>query len=115
MEGKKVLGIQEKKEFLYIYKGRKQQTTRGWRLIIPRNFNLKGMSAIEALFHEAHDQTGHVGFLKTYSHLQDKYSWIGQYQDTKEFVSTCNTCQLSKETTQLLVGLLTALAVPQRP
>jgi len=27
--------------------------------MIPRNFNLKGMSAIEALLHEAHNQTGH--------------------------------------------------------
>jgi len=115
MEGKRIPGIQEKEGFLYIYKGRKQQTTGGWRLIIPRNFNLKGMSAKEALLHEAHDQTGYGGLVKTYSYLQDKYSWIGQYQDTKEFVSTCNTCQLSKGTTQLPVGLLTPLAVPQRP
>jgi len=115
MEGKKIAGIQEQKGFLYIYKGRKQQTTGGWRLIILRNFNLKGMSAIETLLHEAHDQTGHGGFLKTYSYLQDKYSWIGQHQDTKEFVSTRNICQLSKGITQLLVGLLTPLAVPQRP
>jgi len=79
MEGKKVPEIQEKEGFLYIYKGRKQQTTGGWRLIIPRNFNLKGISAKEALLHEAYDQTGHEGFLKTYSYLQDKYSWIGQY------------------------------------
>jgi len=72
------------------------------------------MSAIEALLYEAHDQTGHGGFLKIYSYLQDKYSWIGQYQDTKEFVCTCNTCQLSKGITQVLVGLLTPLAVPQK-
>jgi len=115
MERKRVPGIKEKEGFLYIYKGKKQQTTGGWRLIIPRNFNLKGMSAIEALLYEAHDQTGHGGFLKIYSYLQDKYSWIRQYQDRKEFVSTCNTCQLSKGITQLLVGLLTPLAVPQKP
>jgi len=29
MEGQKIPGIQEKKGFLYIYKGRKQQTTGG--------------------------------------------------------------------------------------
>jgi len=115
METKRVPGIQEKEGFLYIYKGRKQQTIGGWRLIIPRNFNLKGMSVIEALLHEAYDQTGYGGFLKRYSHLPDKYSWIEQYQDTKEFVSTCNICQLSKRTTQLPVGLLTLLAVPQKP
>jgi len=92
MERNRVLGIQEKEEFLYIYKERKQQITGGWRLIIPRNFNLKGMSAIEALLHEAYDQTGHGGFVKTYSYLQDKYTWIGQYQDTKEFVSSYNRC-----------------------
>jgi len=115
MEGKKVPGIQEKEGFIYIYKGKKQQTTGGWRLIIPRNFNLKDMSAIKALLYEAYDQTGYGGFLKTYSYLQDKYSWIGQYQDTKEFVASCNTCQLTKGTIQLPVGLLTPLAVPQRP
>jgi len=73
------------------------------------------MLAIEALLYEAHDQSGYGGFLKTYSYLQDKYSWIGQYQDTKEFVSTYNTYQLSKATTQLPVRLLTPLAVPQQP
>jgi len=74
MQGKKIPGIQEKEGFIYIYKGRKQQTTGGCRLVIPRNFNLKGMSAIEALLYKAHDQTGHEGFLKIYLYLQDKYS-----------------------------------------
>ena len=114
-EGNSAVGIQEKKEFFYTYRRTRGNANGGWRLIIPRNLNLRGMSAIEFLIQEAHDQTDHGGLGKTYSYLHDKYSWINQYQDTKEYIASCNICQLSKGTTQLPVGLLTPLAVPQKP
>jgi len=87
----------------------------GWRLIIPNTFNIKGISAKEFLLHEAHNNTGYGGLQKTYSYLTEYYSWVDSYQDTQEFVASYNTCQLTKGTTQLPVGLLTPLTVPTRP
>jgi len=98
-EGNPATETKEKEGFFYTYRRTRGQANGGWRLIIPRNLNLRGMLAIESLIQEAHDQTGHGGLRKTYSHLQDKYSWINQYQDTKEYVASCNTYQLSKGTT----------------
>jgi len=98
-EENQAAGTKEKEGFFYTYRRTRGHENRGWRLIIPRNLNLRGMSPIEFVIQEAHDQTSHRGLGKTYSHLQDKCSWINQYQDTKEYVASYNTCQLSKGTT----------------
>jgi len=49
----KMSEMQIKHGFLYGYK------RGGWKLIIPDNFNIKGMSAKEFLLYEAHNNTGH--------------------------------------------------------
>jgi len=80
-------------------------------LIIPSTFKIKGILAKEFLLHEAHNNTGHGGLQKTYSYLTEYYSWVDFYQDIQEFVASCNICQLTKRSIQLLVGLLTPLTV----
>jgi len=108
-KGGQISEMQIKDSFLYGYK------RGGWKLIIPDNFDIRGMSAKEFLLHEAHNNTGHGGLQKTYSYLTEYYSWNGSYQDTQKFVFSYNLCQLTKGTTQLPVGLLTPLTVPTRP
>jgi len=110
-KGQKVTGIEIRDEFLY----RHRRAQKGWRLIIPDHFKIQGMLAKEFLLYEAHNSTGHGGLQKTYSYLTENYSWNGSYQDTQQFISSCNLCQLAKGTTQLLVGLLTPLTVPTKP
>ena len=39
----------------------------------------------------------HFGIKKTYDKLRARYSWVGMYQDTKEFIKQCKICQENKQ------------------
>ena len=43
-----------------------------------------------------HDDTGHVGFTRTFNALRERYFWPNYYAITKKYVSSCNLCQSKK-------------------
>ena len=86
-----------------------------WRMVIPEGFKMEGMSAIHYLINQAHNNCGHGGTEKTYKELSNKYIWQNIYYKTKEFVKSCENCQLTKGSTQLPMGLSTSLYVTTRP
>ena len=55
---------------------------------------------------------GHQGFNRTYQKIADKYYWQSLREDCMKFVSSCDSCQRSKASTQRGNGLLTALPIP---
>ena len=83
--------------------------------MIPDHRNITSNPAKEFLSNQAHVNTGHAGLDKTYVELSNKYQWQNTYTDTKDFVESCELCQLTKSSTQKPVGLLTPLNVPTRP
>jgi hypothetical protein len=40
-----------------------------------------------------HPTAGHLGVEKTYDRIKGKYYWNQMYDDIKEYIRTCNTCQ----------------------
>ena len=93
--------------FLYIY----QEST--WQLIIPRELQIKSMSAQNFFNQEAHDHIGHGGLYKTHQKLTHKYHWKHSYSNVKKCVESCQIWQVIKSATQKPVGLLTPLTVLQ--
>ena len=83
-------------------------------MVIPEGFRFEGMSAIQNLINQAHNNCGHGGTEKTYKELSNKYIWQNIYNNTKEFMRSCEICKLTKGSTQLPMGLLTPLNVPTR-
>ena len=85
------------------------------QLVIPDHLNIKSKPAKEFLINQAHVNTIDAGLDKTYVVLSNKYHWQNAYTDTKEFVESCELCQLTKSRTQKPVGLLTPHNIPTRP
>jgi len=105
-DGEKILTIQYKDKFLYILK------MATWKLIIPTGLKIRSKSAQEHLLQLAHACTGHGGLDRTYQELTSKYYWQNSYNDTQDYVRSCEICQSTKGSTQLPIGYLTLLNVP---
>src|SRR6201985_2290212 len=58
------------------------------RLVVPEH---KKQMILEAS-HD-HQLAGHMGVDNTYQRLSDKYYWKEMYEDIREYVRTCDTCQ----------------------
>src|SRR5258708_18644787 len=63
----------------------------------------------------AHKILGHLGFQKTLEHIRKYYWWPTMVKDTEKFISSCETCQTTKWTTQRMPGLLHQLPIPDAP
>ena len=75
------------------------------RLYIPGYRDIKTL-----IIQENHDGTaGHLGFKKTLEKVNQNYYWEKLTQDVKAFVTTCETCQRNKSSTQKPFGLLTPI------
>ena len=83
-----------------------------WKMVILEGFKFEGMLAIHNLINQGHNNCGHGDVDLTYKELSDKYIWLNIYNNTKDFVKSCEICQLTKGSTQLPVGLLTPLNMP---
>jgi Integrase zinc binding domain len=68
------------------------------------------------LMHDAHDAIvkGHLGFEKCYQNLSRSFTWPSIRQDVKEYVRSCDSCQMNKPHNHLPIGLLKPLEVPTR-
>ena len=78
-------------------------------LCIPDNSDLR-----LALLHDAHDSAiaGHLGFDKTYNFLRRLVYWPRLARDTRQYISTCESCQRNKHSNQQPAGLLQPLPIP---
>ncbi|XP_058741863.1 uncharacterized protein LOC131614269 [Vicia villosa] len=67
-----------------------------------------------SLLHEYHatPSAGHSGVKATVARVSNSFAWPGLYQDVKDFVKRCSTCQHNKHLTQKKKGLLQPLPVP---
>lgn len=66
---------------------------------------------------ECHDTptSGHLGTGKTMERVSRFFYWPGMHADIRRYVSTCLTCQANKPSTQLPMGKLQPLPIPERP
>ena len=53
-------------------------------------------SLIQSILKTAHDESGHNGFLRTYSAIRRLYYWKGIKEDILQHCRNCYTCQLYK-------------------
>lgn len=74
----------------------------------------KNSSLIPLFLQEFHASPtgGHAGVTKTFNRLKDNVYWESMYKDTKDFVSTCLTCQQTKYVPQPPLGLLQPIPPP---
>ena len=55
-------------------------------------------SLIQSILKAAHDESGHNGFLRTYSAIRRLYYWKGIKEDVLQHCRNCYTCQLQRTT-----------------
>jgi hypothetical protein len=81
------------------------------RICIPhitKPYNLRAQ-----ILHDHHDATfcGHLGTTKTLNTVSRKFYWPGLTKDVKDYVRSCNKCQLNKAS-NISYGLHQALPIP---
>jgi len=79
------------------------------RLCIPHNTSIR-----HTIIASCHDSatSGHFGFNKTYDLVCRMFIWPKMVDHIKTFVTTCDTCQRIKSSSQLPAGLLQPLPTP---
>ena len=80
------------------------------RLVIPSTNRF----LITAVLKDFHDSPvgGHLGFEKTLEKVKRQFFWKNMYNDIKEYVSTCSTCQQSKPSNRSSYGQHHPLQIP---
>ncbi|MCG7879965.1 MAG: hypothetical protein N0C90_27110 [Candidatus Thiodiazotropha endolucinida] len=76
-------------------KNRDPASTFIYQLVVPKCLR-------QDLLYSYHDKPAggcHLGFQRVYESLRSKYYWKGLYQDTYDYVTSCETCQLMKRDT----------------
>lgn len=87
------------------------QLRRKGKLVVGANTVLK--SKIMNLIH-CSPVGGHSGSLVTYKKIAELVYWKGMHKDVRNFVRSCDTCQLNKYDPTNPVGLLQPLPIPER-
>jgi hypothetical protein len=101
LQGKKLnkdLSTREKQKI--INKTKYFQITNGQLYRKPRKHNPKLLKVIQKSEFETlmkimydHPTGGHLGMESTYNKIKEKYYWNQIYDDIKEYIKTCSTCQ----------------------
>ena len=83
-----------------------------YSLVAPRDPSLRA-----ELLRIHHDDPwgGHFGVEKTDALLRRKYHWPGRYEDVKEYVKSCQTCELARSPRHKPYGELQPLQAPTEP
>lgn len=86
--------------------------TAAYQVRIPDNASIRSRILLEC-----HDIpiSGHLGTSKTMERVSRFFYWPGMHADVRRYVSTCLTCQANKPSTQLPMGKLQPLPIPERP
>lgn len=80
------------------------------RLVIPERLCNEIMEACHAdLF------SGHFGFMKTYSRIQNNYYWPGMYSQIKDYCQKCADCQTRKNANRATKASLVPIPVEGLP
>jgi deoxyuridine 5'-triphosphate nucleotidohydrolase len=69
------------------------------------------------LLHDHHDAllAGHPGVKVTEEMISRQFHWPNLHIDVESYVSSCESCQRNKDSTQRPVGLLKPLEIPSKP
>ena len=69
------------------------------------------------IFQECHDVplSGHLGTAKTIERVTRRFVWPKMHEEIRRYVATCVSCQQNKPSSQLPIGLLQPLPIPERP
>lgn len=82
------------------------------RIVIPNNPSLKAQ-----IFFECHDSptAGHVGSNKTIELITRHFYWPNMHEEIRRYVHSCLACQCNKPSSQLPMGKLKPLPIPDYP
>ena len=83
-------------------------------LCIPRIVT-KEYSLTAIIIDQAHKIIGHFGPQRTADYIRRWYWWPRIGQEVEAFCNTCGTCQATKDSNRVPVGLLHSLPIPSRP
>lgn len=81
-----------KTRYYQIIKGRLYKKSNRWN---SKPLKVLRRSEFETVMKIMHDlpSGGHLGIESTYNKIKEKYYWNQMYDDIKEYIQTCNTCQ----------------------
>lgn len=81
-----------------------------WLVVVPKHLRI-------TILNELHDvpSSGHLGLLRTYTKVKERFYWPGMYQTVKKYVSSCDPCQRRKKPHTRPSGLLQPLHPPLSP
>lgn len=84
----------------------------GTRLCVPR-----APAILQRIMREHHDipLAGHPGYLRTLNSVSHAFWWPHMRRFVRKYVQTCETCQLTKPSTQPKLGLSSPLPTPSAP
>ncbi|MES9881971.1 MAG: reverse transcriptase domain-containing protein, partial [Sedimenticola sp.] len=68
----------------------------------------------EEILKACHDCSAHFGVEKTFLLIRSKFFWKKQYQDVKNYVQSCHTCQISNRDYSFAKAPLCPLKTPSR-
>lgn len=82
------------------------------RIVVPNAPEVKLL-----IFQECHDVplSGHLGTAKTIERVERRFMWPRMHEEIRRYVATCVSCQQNKPSSQLPIGLLQPLPIPERP
>ena len=82
------------------------------RIVVPSSSKVKSL-----IFQECHDVplSGHLGTAKTIERVERRFMWPKMHEEIRRYVATCVSCQQNKPSSQLPIGLLQPLPIPERP
>ena len=82
------------------------------RLYVPNDSTLK-----MKVLRECHDTptSGHLGVAKTIDLVKRHFYWPKMDSEINTYVTSCLSCQTNKPTSQMPMGLLQPLPIPERP
>ena len=82
------------------------------RIVVPSSPEVKSL-----IFQECHDVplSGHLGTAKTIERVERRFMWPKMHEEIRRYVATCVSCQQNKPSSQLPIGLLQPLPIPERP
>ena len=96
--------------FRYVWNLNKQ-----WRLVLTSTIYAECKNFLEIAIAKAHAVTVHGGNEKTMKALTDKFECESFSRLVKEYVGSCNICQMTKYLQRGPIGYVTPLHMPVRP
>jgi len=92
-----------------LFKLNPEENGRMWRLVVPR-------CLVKSIMKDIHDDSaGHLGFLKSWHLLKNRFYWSGMHRDLRRYIMCCEKCQFFNRRTRPQPGPLQPVEPPSRP